>query len=104
MQFFIHYGLHFIYPIFVAYYFYKHQWPKVVLLLWATMCIDLDHLLVQPIFDAHRCSVGFHLFHNYWMIPVYIFMLFLPKNWSIIGLGLCMHIITDSIDCMLMGA
>jgi Family of unknown function (DUF6122) len=99
MQFFIHYGLHFLYPIFVSYFFYKTNWPKVLFVLWATMLIDLDHLFATPIFDPNRCSIGFHILHQYWLIPVYFAMLFLPRYWSVIGLGLCMHMITDWVDC-----
>jgi Family of unknown function (DUF6122) len=73
------------------------------MVLWATMLIDLDHLLATPIFDAHRCSIGYHLLHGYYMIPIYIIMLFLPKMWSVVGLGLLLHLITDWIDCGLMG-
>jgi hypothetical protein len=26
------------------------------------MLIDLDHLLVEPIFETNRCSINFHSF------------------------------------------
>jgi hypothetical protein len=102
MQFLLHYSLHFLYPLFVAYVFYKTNWKKTYGILIATMLVDIDHLLATPIFDAHRCSISFHALHSFYVIPIYILLLFLPKNWSLIGLGLCMHMMTDAIDCMLM--
>ena len=65
------------------------------------MLIDLDHLLATPLFDANRCSINFHPLHSYFAIGVYVFML-LPKPTRILGLGLCIHILADSLDCWLM--
>lgn len=65
------------------------------------MLVDLDHLLADPIFDPDRCSIGFHVLHQYWMVFIYFLMLFYPKT-KIIGLGLLFHMITDSLDCWMM--
>jgi hypothetical protein len=35
---------------------------KAYLILIATMLIDLDHLLVEPIFETNRCSINFHFY------------------------------------------
>lgn len=64
----------------------------------ATMIIDLDHLLANPIYDPERCSIGFHPLHQPWAIGIYIFMIFLPKTrW--VGIGLSLHMLLDTIDC-----
>ncbi len=64
------------------------------------MLVDLDHLLADPLFDACRCSIGFHPLHSYVAIVFYLVMLVHPKT-RIIGLGLLMHMATDGIDCIL---
>lgn len=66
----------------------------------ATMLIDLDHLLVNPIFDADRCSINFHPLHTYYMLVVYIALLFFKKT-RIIGIGILLHLLADFIDCFL---
>ena len=63
--------------------------------------IDIDHLLATPIFSPNRCSINFHPLHSYYAIAVYIVLL-MPKKTRIIGLGLVIHIIADTIDCYLM--
>ncbi len=66
------------------------------------MLIDLDHLLATPIFSPNRCSITFHPLHSYYAIAVYVLLL-IPKKTRIIGLGLVIHIIADTVDCLLMG-
>jgi hypothetical protein len=61
MQIFTHYFLHFGFPFFVHLSSLK-EWKKAYLILIATMLIDLDHLLVEPIFETNRCSINFHLY------------------------------------------
>jgi hypothetical protein len=100
IKFIIHYSLHFVLPIFIAKKWYNEQWIKSILMLWSTMIIDIDHVWAIPIFDACRCSVGFHTFHTMPFISLYIFLCFIPKI-RIIGIGLILHIITDMIDCQL---
>jgi len=63
--------------------------------------IDLDHLLANPIFDPNRCSINFHPLHSYIAIAVYFLLLF-PKKTRLIGLGLVIHILADTIDCSFM--
>jgi Family of unknown function (DUF6122) len=98
VQHFCHYFLHLGLPIFVARYGFPQQWRKTVLLLWATMLIDIDHLWANPVFDPCRCSVGYHTFHTWPFVITYCAMLFFPKT-RIIGIGLVLHILTDIIDC-----
>lgn len=68
----------------------------------ATMLVDLDHFLADPIFQADRCSVNFHPLHTYYAMGVYVLFLFLRRPFKIIGLGLLFHMLTDYIDCLLM--
>lgn len=99
LRFITHYGMHFIIPGFIAYFFFKQQWKKVWLLFILTMLVDLDHLLATPIFSANRCSINFHILHSYIAIAVY-FLLLIPKKTRIIAIGLLFHMITDFIDCL----
>lgn len=102
MQIFIHYGLHFGFPFFIAFVFFKKDWKKVYLILIATMLVDLDHLLASPIFQANRCSINFHLLHTYYAMILYVILLFFRKPFKIIGIGLLFHMLTDFIGCMMM--
>jgi hypothetical protein len=45
---------------------------KAYLILIATMLIDLDHLLVEPIFETNRCSINFHFYIRIAML-IYLF-------------------------------
>lgn len=101
---FIHYFLHLAFPAFVAIVFFnkpKGKWIKAYVILLLTMLIDLDHLLATPIFDADRCSIGFHFLHSYFAIAIYALLIFFPKT-RIFGVGLLMHMATDLLDCWLM--
>lgn len=102
MQTFIHYFLHFGFPFIIAYIFFKKDWKKVSLILIATMLVDLDHLVATPMFQANRCSIGFHILHSYYAMAVYVVLLFLRRPFNIIGIGLLFHMLTDFIDCLMM--
>lgn len=101
MQSFIHYFLHFGFPFFIAFLFFRKYWKKVYLILIATMLVDLDHLLSDPIFQANRCSINFHLLHTYYAMFFYVILLFLRKPFKIIGIGLLFHMFTDFVDCLM---
>ncbi|WP_370000250.1 DUF6122 family protein [Winogradskyella sp.] len=100
LKFGIHYGLHFGLPLVVALLFFKQKWLKAYLIMLAAFIIDLDHLLASPIFDANRCSINFHPLHSYYAIVVYLVLL-IPKPTRIFAIGLLAHIISDSVDCLL---
>ncbi len=68
--------------------------------MMATMLIDLDHLLANPIYDATRCSIGFHPLHTLFPIIIYLVACFIPKT-RYIGIGLIIHMLLDSIDCQM---
>ena len=99
LQTIIHYSLHFIAPGLLAWLFFRDRWKKALLIMIATMLVDLDHLLATPIFEPGRCSIGFHPLHSYPAIAVYFLLLFLPKL-RIIAVGLLFHMLTDWQDCL----
>lgn len=101
LRHFIHYGIHFIVPIAIGLLFFKDQKLKVILILLAAICIDLDHLLANPVFDPYRCSVGYHPLHSYWAVGIY-FLLLVFKKTRILGFALLLHILADILDCYLM--
>jgi len=94
-----HYGMHFLVPGLIAWVFFRKRWKKAWLMMLATMLVDLDHLLADPIFDPNRCSIGFHPLHSYYAIAVYFIMLYFPKL-RVIAVGLLFHILTDWQDCL----
>jgi len=65
----------------------------------STMLVDLDHLLAEPIYDPLRCSIGFHSLHELMPIVIYFILCFIKKT-RVIGIGLIIHMVLDSIDCM----
>ncbi|MEJ7823072.1 MAG: DUF6122 family protein [Chitinophagaceae bacterium] len=99
MQQFIHYFLHFVFPVLIAYFFFRKFWKRAYLIMLLTMLIDIDHLLANPIFDPSRCSIGFHPLHSYPAIFIYGLLILHPKV-RIIGIGLLLHMATDGIDCL----
>ena len=98
----VYYGLHFFFPWLLAKRFAGDRVGKVYLILFSTMLVDLDHLLARPLFDPQRCSIGFHPLHSYYAMGVYCLMLGY-KPTRVIALGLCLHMLTDTIDCFWMG-
>ena len=56
----LHLALHVLVPLLVALAFYRARWRQTLLILVATMLVDLDHLVADPIYDPDRCSIGFH--------------------------------------------
>ena len=94
----VHYGLHFLFPGLIAWLFFRSHWKKAWLIMLATMLVDLDHLLADPIFDPGRCSIGFHPLHSWPAIGVYAVLFFFPKT-RIAAVGLLFHMLTDWQDC-----
>jgi len=97
----VHYGIHLIAPLLVALLGYKKQWLKTYVIFLSSFVIDLDHLLATPLFDPNRCSIDFHPLHSYIAIGIYICLL-IPSKTRLVGIGLCIHILADSCDCLLM--
>ena len=98
-----HLALHFLVPAVLVGLLARNQWLRThwqlaYLTLMATMLVDVDHLLANPIYDPNRCSIGFHPLHQLCLIGLYILLCFIPKT-RLIGLGLTIHMALDSIDC-----
>lgn len=94
----IHLALHVLVPMAIALLFFRSQWRRAWLIMVATMLVDLDHLLADPIFQADRCSIGFHPLHTYTAITGYLLM----SLWSptrLVGIGLVIHMALDASDC-----
>jgi hypothetical protein len=100
IKFSIHYALHFLAPLLIAFFFFKGQWKKVYLIFLLSMLIDLDHLLATPVFAENRCSINFHPLHSYVAIAIYFLGLFFKKT-RILCIALLFHTLTDLIDCYL---
>lgn len=112
----IHLALHVVVPLVVALAFYRSRWRSTTLILVATMLVDVDHLLADPIYDPHRCSIGFHPLHTVPALIVYATLFALPllvgrkaeapglrpsaRVVHLIGLGLLIHMALDGIDCL----
>lgn len=94
----LHLGLHFLVPAFVAGLFFRKRWQVAYVLMIATMLVDVDHLLANPIYDPNRCSIGFHPLHQPWFILCYVVLSFVAKT-RLVGIGLCVHMLLDAIDC-----
>ena len=98
----IHYSLHLLFPGLIAFVFFREKWKQIYLIFLATMLVDLDHLLANPVFDPNRCGINFHPLHSYYAIGVY-FLLLIPKKTRIIAIGLLFHMVIDWQDCFWMG-
>ena len=94
----VHYGIHFLVPILIGYFFYKKNRLRAIGILLLGIVLDLDHLLASPIFDHMRCSIAFHPLHSYWAIALYVALLFF-KKFRILGLAFLIHIVADLADC-----
>jgi len=97
----IHLFLHLAVPGLGARAFYPEKWKSAWFVMFATMLVDLDHLLANPVFDSNRCSIGYHPLHSYWAVAVYA-ILAVPARTRLIGLGLLIHMFLDWTDCVWM--
>ena len=93
-----HLLLHFVVPGAAARWVFSERWKKAWLIMIATMLVDLDHLLADPIYDPNRCGIGFHPLHTYAAMLVYAALGVIPKT-RIVGLGLLIHMALDGLDC-----
>ena len=76
----IHLILHAAVPGAVAWVFYRKVFVRALIIMLATMLIDLDHLLADPVYDPGRCSIGFHPLHQYPIMVVYALLADLAEN------------------------
>lgn len=112
----IHVALHFVLPLLVALAFYRGRWRGATAIMVATMLVDADHLLADPIYDPDRCSIGFHPLHTAPAVAIYALLFALPlvvarnangrdlrrtaRVLHLVGLGLLIHMALDGIDCL----
>ena len=94
----VHLVFHAALPAAVAWFFFRKQWRRAWLIMLATMLVDLDHLLADPIYDPNRCGIGFHPLHTAPAIAGYAVLSILPPT-RLIGVGLVIHIALDLADC-----
>ena len=94
----IHLLLHLLVPAAIARISFHKNFLRAWLIMCATMLVDLDHLLADPVYDPGRCSIGFHPLHQYPLIAVYVALAIWPKS-RLIGVGLIIHMFLDGIDC-----
>jgi hypothetical protein len=94
----VHLILHGALPGVVAWFFFREQWRRAWLVMLATMLVDLDHLLADPIYDPNRCGIGFHPLHTAPAIAVYG-VLALVRFTRLVGVGLLLHMGLDLLDC-----
>ena len=113
----LHIVLHLAVPLAVAFAFFRPRQVQAGLVLIATVAVDLDHLLADPIYDPQRCSIGFHPLHTMPAIAVYSLVfavaILLTKRLEasgrgsamrvvyLVGLGLLIHMALDWGDCVL---
>ena len=97
----VHLILHAIVPAIVAAIWFRDTWLKAWLTLMATMLVDLDHLLADPVYDPGRCSIGFHPLHSYPAIAAYALATISPRL-RLFALGLIIHMALDGTDCVWM--
>jgi hypothetical protein len=114
----LHIAGHLALPLLLAGLFYRAQWRQAALILLATLVVDVDHLLADPIYDAARCSIGFHPLHRPPALIVYLCLFLIPlavrERWHqaagprkglralhLVGLGLVVHMALDWGDCLL---
>lgn len=102
MPFALHYFLHLGFPLIIALVFFRSSWRLAYGILLATMLVDIDHVFATPIYQADRCSIGFHPLHTGYAMVVYVGLLFGRTPFRLIGIGLLFHMLTDALDCLMM--
>ncbi len=91
--------LHVVAPAAVARMAFTDRRLRVWMIMMATMIVDLDHLLADPIYDPNRCGIGFHPLHSWPAILAYLALTAIAPT-RVIGLGLVIHIALDGLDCL----
>ncbi len=97
----IHLLLHFLLPAVVAGAFFRQNFARAWITMTATLIVDIDHLLSDPVYDPGRCSIGYHPLHQYPAIAAYAALAVWPKL-RLVGIGLIIHMALDGIDCVWM--
>ena len=98
---YLHLGLHFVVPALIAAIFFREKFFDAWATILATMLVDIDHLMAEPVYDPGRCSIGFHPLHQYPAIAAYGLLLIWPRL-RLIAIGLLTHMALDGMDCVWM--
>jgi len=111
----LHIALHFIVPLAIAFLVWRKKWWNSWLWMLSSMVIDVDHLLADPIYDATRCSIGFHPLHSPPAMVFYAAALLATVYWPasatrpsvlwfgrfrLFLIGVSLHLILDALDCV----
>lgn len=96
---FAHLLLHVAVPGLVAALAFRRFWLRAWFVMVATMLIDLDHLLADPIYDPGRCGIGYHPLHSYPAIAAYAALTLVPRV-RLVSVGLLLHMALDALDCV----
>ena len=97
----VHLLLHLLVPAAVAGVFFRQYFYRAWFTMVATMIVDVDHLLADPVYDPGRCSIGYHPLHQFPAIAAYAAMSVWPKL-RLLGIGLMIHMALDGVDCVWM--
>ena len=85
-------------------FYFRKKWQLAYGIMIATMIVDIDHLVADPIYDPGRCSIGFHPLHTAWAAFAYLGLLAIPSwKWRAVSVGCLWHLVTDFIDCVIGG-
>ena len=95
---YLHLGLHIVVPAAIAALFFREKFLRAWVAMTATMLVDVDHLLADPVYDPARCSIGFHPLHQYPAIAAYGLLLIWPKL-RLPAIGFLTHMFLDGVDC-----
>ena len=80
---------------------FKQDKKGIVLAVFASHLIDIDHLLADPIYDPARCSITTHPLHRWFMFPVYAGLaLFRNRRIRYLGVALLLHVGLDALWCL----
>lgn len=99
----LHLILHLLVPAAVAGIFFRQNMKPAYLAMIATMLVDTDHLMANPVYDPGRCSIGFHPLHGYIPTLLYASLCFVPRMRYLryVSIGLVIHMALDSLDCQM---
>ncbi|MCB1174721.1 MAG: hypothetical protein KDK39_14220 [Leptospiraceae bacterium] len=97
----VHYGLHSLAPLVLAWILWPAGRWRAALVLLAANLIDLDHFFSDSVFVLNRCSIGSHPLHSDLAILILIGLSFWPRARQV-ACGIWLHLLADSIDCIWM--
>jgi len=78
----------------------KYNLKNIILLVFSSHLIDLDHLFSQPIYDPARCSINSHFLHGWYMFPISLIGIIWSK-YRYLFLAILFHLLLDFVDCLI---